>query len=195
MSQSCPKSVYNLVRKMAHKHIKSQITIKDIFQDDVSNDHDRRHLVISYANYLCGKHLVQTLAEGCVPFQDLLPAFDRESFSFCVWGSTYTWFPPPIPTAQAGGSLTVDTGIAQGSVCSCLSLLFFLCACTHILWEFQPRDQTHATAATQDTAVTIPDLSQAVSPGNSLFPFFVSVHSVEDLMWFHAFKSHPYLDG
>ena len=110
---------------MAHKHIKSQITIKDIFQDDVSNDYDRRHLVISYANYLCGKHLVYTLAEGCVPFQDLLPAFDREAFSFCVWGSTYTWFPPPIPTAQAGGSLTVDTGIAQGSVCSCLSLSYF----------------------------------------------------------------------
>lgn len=120
----------------------------------------------------------------------------QRSFPFLCLGLHIHLVPPSYSNRSGWWIINCRHWNSSGlSLQLSLSLLFFLCACTHILWEFQPRDQTHATAATQDTAVTIPDLSQAVSPGNSLFPFFVSVHSVEDLMWFHAFKSHPYLDG
>ena len=44
-----------MVKKMTHKHIKSQVTIKDTFQGVARNNHDRREFVISYANYLCSK--------------------------------------------------------------------------------------------------------------------------------------------
>lgn len=44
------RRVYNLVKKMTYKHIKSQITIKDIFQGDARSYGDRRQFLISYAN-------------------------------------------------------------------------------------------------------------------------------------------------
>lgn len=84
MSQSCPRRVYNLVKKMTYKHIKSQITIKDIFQGDARNDHNRRWFMISYANQLCSKQLLQTLSERDTHFPGLLTAFDRKIFFFCL---------------------------------------------------------------------------------------------------------------
>ena len=52
-----------MVKKMTHKCIKGQVTIKDTFQGSARNDHNRRQFVISNANYLCGKQLLYTLAE------------------------------------------------------------------------------------------------------------------------------------
>lgn len=39
-----------MAKKITHKHIKSQITIKDIIQGNARNDGDRRQFKISYAN-------------------------------------------------------------------------------------------------------------------------------------------------
>lgn len=127
MSQSSPRRVCNLVKKMTYKHIKGQITIKDIFQGNARNDGDRRQFMISYANQLCSKQL-PGISRMRYTLPDLLTALERTTFFSVFHDSIHTWFPSNGSNCSFSGSFaswffSLNTQVIRAQSVALFSLL------------------------------------------------------------------------